>query len=528
MSGKSKKQVKTESVQTISNDSISKTLFWQTAWDTIKNITKHNNQSLTTSLKTHFREPYAMDVSLDNNKMNFKLAKVSTIYDKFMAKDERYTFNDAAYNPYVNTPIAIPPANYFNNLNSLVINNFFVGYGELSLIAQNPIISGICEIRAEEIIGKWIKFVCTGNKDRTKEIQELTKWFKDMKIKEIFKQAVWWSFLFGGCMVYPSLKNIDVEIDSESERTKPLMIDKLQIGKGDVEYFTVIEPVWYTAINWQAFNPLKKDFYNPEKYTILGRVTHATRLMHFKYKEVPDILKPTYMFNGQPLAQELLPYLMGFEQSRNNINQLVAKYNHFVLKTDIEALLNSTSNLIAAGQDLGTRIAMFTQIASANNVVAINKENEEFENITLNLSGVCDIQNQNMNYVCSIGKIPITKLFQNSLPGLNPTGEFETNSFYDTVRKDRAAIVDEHLHTTLRLGQLTLFGEIYEDITFEWEPLEVANELELSQIRLNKAHEAERYIASGALNSSQVAKHLQTDESSGWNGIEINQEKQDK
>ncbi len=498
--------------------------FWQIVAETAKTVAKQNDKqysALTTSLKNQFREPYAMDIQVNGNNVKFKLEKASVIYDRAMAKDERYTFNDADYNPYVNAPMAIPPINYFNNLNSLVINNFFVGYGELTLIAQNPIISGICEIRADEIIGKWIRFTTTGKIDRTKEIEQLTKWYEDMKIKETFKQAIWWAFLFGGCMVYPSLKNVDVEAKGDEERIKPLMLDKLQVGKGDVQYFTVIEPIWYTAINWQAFNPLKRDFYKPEKYTVMGRITHATRLLHFKYKEVPDIIKPTYMFNGQPLSQELLPYLMGFEQSRNNINMLIAKYNHFVLKTNTEALLNDTDSLIAMGQNLGTRIALFNQIASANNVLAIDKELEEFENITLNLAGICDVQNQNMSYICSIAKIPIVKLFQNSLPGLNPTGEFETNSFYDTIRKDRANMVDQHHNTVLKLAQLDSFGEIYDDIGFEWEPLEVANELELSQIRLNKAQESVAYVGSGILHPLDVAKNLQANPDSGWEGIEI-------
>lgn len=498
--------------------------FWQVVADTASHVAKQNDKqysALTTSLKNQFREPYAMDIKTEGNTVKFKLEKASTIYDNAMAKSERYTFNDASYNPYINAPMAIPPVNYFNNLNSLVINNFFIGYGELSLISQNPIISGICEVRADEIIGKWIKFTTTGDIDRTKEISQLTKWYEDMKIKEIFRQAVWWAFLFGGCIVYPSLKKIDVENGSDEERGKPLMLDKLQVGKGDVQYFTLIEPIWYTAINWQSFNPLKRDFYKPEKYTVMGRITHATRLLHFKYKEVPDILKPSYMFNGQPLSQELVPYLMGFEQSRNNLNMLIAKYNHFVLKTNTEALLSDTDSLVAMGQNLGTRIAMFNQIASANNVVAIDKELEDFANITLNLAGVCDVQNQNMSYLCSIGKIPIVKLFQNSLPGLNPTGEFETNSFYDTIRKDRSNMVDQHHNTVLKLAQLDIFGEIYDDINFEWEPLEVANELELSQIRLNKSNESATYVNSGIIHPLTVAKNLQADPDSGWEGIEI-------
>lgn len=527
MALKAKKQVKKQDVK-IENKpkTIDKTMFWKAVADGANAYKKQDNQSgLVGSIRNHFRDPYALDIVKDGNSFAIKQVKASVIYDNAMLKDERYTFNDSVtnYNPYLNSPMTLPPANYFNNLNSLIINNFFVGYGELSLIAQNPIISNICQIRSHEVIGKWIKISSTGETDHTDKIKKLNTWFKEKKVKELFKQAIHWSFQFGGCMIYHKLKGDENEDNGLVERAKPLMIDKLQIGRGDVESLILIEPNWYTAINWQSFDPLKTDFYKPQKYTILGRLTHATRVMHFKYKEVPDILKPTYMFNGQPLAQELLPYLMGFEQSRNNINMLIAKYNHFVLGTDLKKLLPEQSDLIDAGQNLGMRIAIFNQVASANNVVAIDKNTETFENISLNLSGVSDVMNQNISYVCSIARIPITKLFQNSLNGMNPTGEFETNSFYDTIREDRANIVDPHLDTIFKLAQLDLFGEIYEDISYEWEPLEEANELELSQIRLNKAQESVQYVTSGILHPLNVAKKLQTDKESGWDGLEINE-----
>ncbi len=484
-------------------------------------INQQQYSSMMADKRVQLREPQGMHFTHDGNKVTCKLMKASAIYDAVTPKNERYTFNDADYNPYANTPSAIPPSNYFNNLNSLVINNFFIGYGELSLIAQNPIISNGCEMRANEMVRKWVKLVSTDEIDRTKEIKAIENWFVQHKIKDLFRKCFKLAFQFGGCILYPKLKGDDKEIGGAQERSNPLMLDKLQISKGDVEYLTIVEPVWYTAVNWQSFDPLKPDFYNPSKYTILGRLTHATRFMHFKYKEVPDILKPTYLFNGQPLAQEVLPYLMGYEQSRNNINQLVAKYNHFVLKTDIEALLNDSDSAIACGQNLAMRLAMFTKTASTTNVIALDMESEDFANITLSLSGIDEVMNQNMTYVASIFKIPVTKIFQNALKGMNPTGEFEMNSFHDTIREDQVVMGNPQMDYTLKLCQLDLFGEIYDNIGYEWEPLEAANELELSQIALNKAQESVAYITSGVMTPENVAQRLQTAKDSGWDGIEI-------
>jgi phage-related protein (TIGR01555 family) len=506
------------------------TQFWHAVSNAVKTENKSNDgfNPLNGNIKVQLREPHAMHTTIESGKYTTKMMKASAIYDSVMRKDERYTFNDVDYNPYGNQPMSIPSNSFFNSLNSLVINNFFIGYGELALISQNPILSNICQIRAHEIVSKWIRIVSNGDKDRTKEIKILEDWFKKRKIRELFKNALDKAFKFGGCIVYISIKgdddnshDLDTSSSLRTERENPLLIDNLQIGKGSINDLVLIEPTWYTAVNWQSMDPLRSDFYKPQKYTLLGRLTHATRLMHFKYKEVPDILKPTYMFNGQPLTQELLPYLMGFEQARNNINKLIGKYNHFVLKTGIEQLLNSSDNLISAGQNLGTRIAMFNQIATSNNVVAIEKTAEEFENIQINLNGVAEPQNLNMLYLSSLARIPVTKLFQNSLPGMNPTGEFETNSYHDTIRQDQANMADDHMHTVLQLGQLDCFGELMPDITFEWNPLGAANELETAEIKLKGAQEIANLVSAGIVIPLQAAKKLQSDKKSGWDNLEI-------
>ena len=484
-------------------------LFWQGL-----NSQIGNKQEEKINLNKIFKDNLVFD-GLGNTK------KASQIYDEVMPKNDKYTINDNAYNPYTSTASVIPP-NYFNNVNALLINNFFLGYGELSLLAQNPIISNICSIRADEIISKWIKFNSTSDTDKSEKIKILEKWFKDKKIKEIFREAITKSFLFGGCQVYIKIANDEEDVKNEQkEREQPLIIDKLKIDKNSVEYLQVIEPVWYTAIYWQSFNPLLPDFYKPQKYSVLGRTLHQSRMLHFKYKEMPDILKPTYMFNGIPLAQEITAYLMGFEQSRINLNKLIAKSNHFKLGTNIEAMIEDESSAFVSGTNVGTRISMFNRIQSVANVIAIDKETEDFENVSVNVQGLDDIMNQNVQYVCSIARIPVSKLFQNSLKGLNPTGEFETNSFYDTIKEDRANMVDEHLTATVNLSMIDCFGDIDEDINWEWLPLEEANEVEASQIKLNKANEIATLVNSGVIDALQGAKKLQSDKDSGWNDIEI-------
>jgi phage-related protein (TIGR01555 family) len=469
---------------------------------------KHN-------LKNIFKEPLVIN-------QNGETKKASAIYDSAMPQTDKYRMNDnSTYNPY--STAVTPPRNFFNNLNSLLINNFFLGYGELSLLQQNPIISNICAIRSDEIIAKWIKFnSVSDDTNKSDKIKQLEKWFIDKKIKNIFKEAIVNAFLFGGCQIYIKLKNDNEDTkNGQKEREQPLIIDKLQIDKGSIEYLKVIEPIWYTAIYWQSFNPLLADFYKPEKYTVLGNIIHQTRMLHFKYKEVPDILKPTYMFNGIPLSQEITTYLMGFEQSRINLNKLIAKSNHFKLGTDLEAIIDEDNGAYNAGVNMSTRIELFNKVQSVTNVVVTDYEKEDFENISVNVTGLDKLMNLNLQYVCSVARIPVNKLFQESLSGLNTTGNYETDSFHDTIREDRANIVNDHLEAVMRLAMLDTWGDIDEDINWEWLPLKEAGETEQSQIRLNNANEIATLVNAGVIEREQAVKKLQSDKKSGWNELEL-------
>jgi hypothetical protein len=76
----------------------------------------------------------------------------------------------------------------------------------------------------------------------------------------------------------------------------------------------------------------------------------------------------------------------------------------------------------------------------------------------------------------------------------------------------------------LNLVQLSLFGEIDPDITFDFVPLYQMTELELSTMRNNDSIRAGNYIDRGVLDAQEERERLARDPDSGYQGIDVERE----
>lgn len=466
----------------------------------------------------HFKDP----IVLAEDGKNW--VKASEIFDKYNCKTDM--MNDAypqSINPYGSAPGTM----YFNQLNNTLVNNFFLGYAEYAILLQNPMLNKICTILANEITSKWIEFVYVDSDEQNKnndKLKELEKEFEKFRIKELFYRCAFLMFGYGGCMLYPKLKGDEELIGGTPERENPFILDEAKFNKGDLEYFKIIEPQYYTPIRWVADDPLNEYFYVPEYYTVLGKVVHSSRMMKFINNELPDLLKPSYMFNGLPITQLCAPYVQGWESCRNDTITTVSRLNLFKFGANMESNIDDfVQSQMTASASLPNRIRGIVATLKNGNILTYDKENEEIDTINLNLGGLSDINYQQLEYISAISGIVATKLLGTPPRGMNSTGEHDMNNFYDIIRNYQQNNLETHLTTAMHYIMINKWGQIDENITFRWNNLEEANKLEESEIRLKTAQEASLYVNSGAVMPLQVAKKLANEEDSGWDMLEINE-----
>ena len=115
------------------------------------------------------------------------------------------------------------------------------------------------------------------------------------------------------------------------------------------------------------------------------------------------------------------------------------------------------------------------------------------------------------------------------MTGISPSGfgnvaEGEIRIWYDWIHSQQEAHDRIPIGTMLNLVQLSLFGEIDPDITFDFVPLYQMTELELSTMRNNDSIRAGNYIDRGVLDAQEERERLARDPDSGYQGIDVERE----
>lgn len=430
------------------------------------------------------------------------------------------------------------PINQFNfndykNINTVLVNGWFLGYQEYSILSQNGLIQNIIQSYAQDCVREWIEIKST-SKDKSEskqnKINMINRRFEELQVRDKIKNAVELTIMYGGCKIYPKIRGDDSQIGG-NEYLTPFRKEKMT--KGDLLYLKVIEPLYATPIEFNATNPLSEDFYEPSTWSILSTLMHSSRLCHFVYNYVPTLLKPIYWFNGMPLIQLCLDYIMGFETVRQNVVEIAKKYNVNILKTNMTSLLNTDQGAFMQGADIETRVKIAQKFKDNFSIFLLNNstgEEEEWQQYNMTLSGLDNILSQNAEYVCAVAQIPAIRLFGTSPKGFNSTGENELRIYYDQVRAKQMAIVQPPLQKIFEIVQIDLFGEIDDDLIFSFKPLWTESSMEIAQIQAIKKDINTAYVQTGILTSSEVRKNMSEDVNSGYSNLsedfELNDEEE--
>jgi len=91
--------------------------------------------------------------------------------------------------------------------------------------------------------------------------------------------------------------------------------------------------------------------------------------------------------------------------------------------------------------------------------------------------------------------------------------------WYDYVHGYQGASLTPLMQVVLQLVQLSLFGQIDEDITWQWEKLHEATEVEQATMDRERMETDRGYIEAGVVNAEQVAQVLSADPTSRYSGI---------
>lgn len=412
----------------------------------------------------------------------------------------------------------------------------FLGYTYLSELAQRPEYRVISETIADDATRKWIDFDVTGDKmenqrrklkdpkgeaeraadpdEKEKRIRNAGKLDKvkalrddqlRLGVKEHFYAQARNDGFFGRSHLYLDIRPSGTEPPPE-ELAAPIgdgrdSVSVTKVPKGSFHALQTIEPIWTYPLAYNAIDPLRQDWYNPQTWYVMGKQIHGSRIPTFIGHPVPDMLKPAYAFGGLSLSQMAKPYVDIWLTTRESVGTLIHSFSVMVLMTDLSTLMQP-GNVNA----LLARVAIFNMLRDNQGTFVVNKNTEDFKNVSASLSGLHELQAQAQEHMAAVSRIPLVKLTGISPSGLNASSEGEIAVYDDTIAAYQERFFRPNLTKVINFQQLSCFGELDPEITFHFNPLRQPTEAEKGDLQKKQAERDQVYVDMGALSPGEVRR----------------------
>lgn len=407
----------------------------------------------------------------------------------------------------------------------------FPGYPFLAELAQRPEYRTFSETIAREMTRKWIKFRGKAAKkgepdEKADKIAELADFMDNLGVRDAYKTYAEHDGLYGRAHLFHEFGGNDGSTTKGVEELKsPIGLGNSDESKQKVKAsgkLTALRPVeayWAYPTTYNAINPLRNDWYNPQIWYSQGIEIHASRMPVLIGRPVPDLLKPAYSFGGISLSQLAMPYVDIWLETRESIGRLIHAFSVMVLSTDLQTIMQS------GGALLMQRAELFNAIRDNNQLFLLNKGTEEFSNVNVPLSGLHELQAQAQEHLSSVSQIPTAIYTGISPTGLNASSEGEIRIFENTIHAYQESRFRKHLNVTVNFCMLSLWGSVDPDIVYDFVPLREMTEKETAEINKLKA-ETDDLLLNGcqAIDPGEIRTRVAGDADSGYDNIDPDDE----
>lgn len=387
---------------------------------------------------------------------------------------------------------------------------YFPGYPYLSMLAQQTEYRQPVETHAKDMTREWIEFTSTSKAGKAKKIKQLEKRFRELNIQGLFKKALTHDGFFG-------VGHIFIDLKGKEDTELPVLLDPKSIGKGSLRGFSNIEPMWCTPIEWNSYDATKATFYVPDLWVALSKRCHKSRLLQVISKEVPDIIKPAYNFGGISLSQLIQAYVDRWLRTVGGVNRLINNFSLITLKTDMSGVLQGGDD-----HNIRRRMKMARQQGDNSGMFLIDMESEDLVQIAVPLSGLSELQAQSQEHMAMPTHEPLVVLTGITPAGLNASSDGEIEVYHDWNRSEQNAVMRRPLSHVMQVVMLDLWGEIDEEIDFEFVPIKQITGEALARIRKTNAESAQVYCDIGAVDGMEVRTQLAHDKDSGFVDLDVN------
>lgn len=403
-----------------------------------------------------------------------------------------------ACNPWSTMPNSEPSA-----LFSWYGQQGFIGHQMCAILAQHWFINKACYMPARDAIRHGFTVsVEDGDDDLVQKIEKANRRLK--------LSASLLEFLGQGRVFGVRVAIFMVESDDPDYYSLPFNPDS--VTEGSYKGIVQVDPYWCMPLldSEDASDPDSPHFYEPTYWMISGKKYHRSHLVVYRNGQVPDILKPSYLYGGYPIPQLIMERVYAAERTANEAPQLTMSKRLNVYKTDLAKLV--------ATPDGGA--AVFGQMSYMRDnygqrVVDLKDEVEQLETSLADLDKTIEGQ---YVYACAGAGVPVVKMMGKTPGGMNATGKYDEASYHESLESIQTNDLDPLMEGHwVRLSR-SEFGGI--EINHSWQPLDSPTAKEYAEIEEIDARRDKYLAEAGAIDGMDIRNRLRSNPNSVYTDID--------
>ena len=385
----------------------------------------------------------------------------------------------------------------------------FIGSQTCALISQHWLVDKACTMPGKDAARNGYKITRNDGLPMDPKIEDAIRQYdKKFRIKHNLVQFSRFSRIFG-----IRILKFNIEVDDPVKfYGNPFNIDG--VPPKSYKGITQIDPYWITPLldADASGNPASEFFYEPTWWVVNGMKIHRTHLIITRTNEVPDVLKPTYIYAGISLPQRIYERIYGAERTANEAPLLSMTKRVGVLNVD-------TSQAIANQQSFQKKLEKWALLRDNFGVHALGLD-EKFSQTDTSLTDLDAVIMTQYQIVAAIAEIPAVKLMGTSPKGFNASGEYEWKSYHEyleSIQSDEMEPVLDRHHMLLIKSWIAPGAPF--DTSIKWNSLDIPTAAEEAVIKKSKAETAVLYAQAGAIDGIDIRKNLAGDIESDFSDL---------
>ena len=406
---------------------------------------------------------------------------------------------------------ALSQPNISDSLMMWYVSQSFIGAQMCAFLAQNWLVNKACSIPARDAVRNGYDIVSADEDDLPVEIlQEIKKHNEAFRLDGNMMEFLRHGRIFGVRILFFKVNSPDPDYYE-----KPFNIDGIR--PGSYKGICQVDPYWTAPMldGESASDPSSMHFYEPTWWMINGKKFHRTHLIIFRNAEVPDILKPSYIYGGVPVPQQIMERVYAAERTANEGPLLAMTKRTTVFSTNV-------AQAYANKDQFDQRMAAWVQMRDNQQVKIADKDADLIQQFDTTLADLDTVIMTQYQIVAAAANIPATKLLGTSPKGFGASGDYEISSYHEELESlqthDLNPLMGRHLQLICRAYIKPKYG-VEPALRTEWKPLDSPTATEESALNLQKAQTDAAYVEMGAIDGVDVRDRLIADPRSGYTGI---------